>query len=171
MRGRGVQFARFLASGLLAGLAGTVAMSALQSAWNRSSSRHRRGSSIGEKEPTDIVACTKIVGRMASLYGFTTPAHLQRRYGLIMHYAFGAGAGVVYGFVRESGFRDLSSGSATGAAAVLGLTMFFGADDILTPMLGLKRGSLMGSRAYGVTSHLVYGSVLVAVYDQAKELL
>jgi hypothetical protein len=172
MRGRVVQVARFLVRGLVAGLAGTLAMSAFQSAWNRSSNRRRHGgSSTDEKEPTDIVACTTIVERMASLYAFTIPARLQRRYGVIMHYAFGASAGVMYGFARKGVLRELPFGSRTGAGALLGLTMFFGADEIVTPMLGLKRGSLMGSRAYGVTSHLVYGAVLAAVYEQAKELL
>ncbi|HVI79355.1 MAG TPA: hypothetical protein VM715_14565 [Candidatus Acidoferrum sp.] len=170
MARRQLSIANSVPAGLLGGLAGTISMSKFQNAWNEAASGERSTFfSRPEEEPTDIVACTRIASRLTCFYRLSVSKTLLRICGLTMHYAFGAGAGLLYGFLREAVLDETASHSvAAVVGALLGTTMFFAADEIVTPMSGFKRGSLMGSRAFGVASHVVYGVALAAVYERTR---
>ncbi len=172
--GRRRSIAEALASGMVGGLAGTVAMTQFQNAWRMSSRRCTEQSThFPVSEPSDIEACARIVSRLASFSGSELPAKRISQIALLMHYAVGMGAGALYGLMREITSRRLpamSSAIVTGAG--FGSAMYFAAERFVTPTLGFEeRGSLMGTPAYGLSSHVVYGIVSAAVCDRTRLLL
>jgi hypothetical protein len=173
MRSVGNQKGRLtaLAVGLLGGLVATVAMSRFQVAWKK-----YLGCTSGtlpsspSAEPTDVEACRKIIRRLGAIAGVQISQATIQTYALPMHYFVGAGAGALYGIAGmiEPGSRSKFRTMLLGAG--LGTGMFVAADKIATPMLGLESGSLMGSPAYGISSHIVFGVLLAQTCDQSRAL-
>ncbi len=114
----------------------------------------------------------KIADRVASLGGFAIPERRLKFYGLAMHYAVGAGAGLTYGLIREvRGSPARATLRSILAGSELGIALFLAGDKALTPVLGVDQGSLMGTQAYGLSSHVVYGVVVAATWDQTRAFL
>lgn len=81
--------------------------------------------------------------------------------GRIVHFAFGAGMGALYGLLAEA-FPAIGGGGG----AVLGTGLYVGAHGIAVPVLGLapspvKNGALQESPE--LAAHLVYGFVTEGV--------
>jgi len=94
--------------------------------------------------------------RIANLAGRKLSQDEKKKYGMLLHYAFGTAAGAVYGEAMElTGARGvLVPGLAFGAA------LFALADEFAVPALGLSEKpteSPLSSHAFGLASHLVYG--------------
>lgn len=158
-----------LAVGVLGGFAATVAMSRFQIAWKKNLDRTSGTQpSLRPNNPTDVEACRKIIRRLASISGVRISDATVQTCALLMHYGVGAGTGALYGLTRVMEPGPHSRFHAMLVGAGVGTAMFLAADEIAAPMLGLKRGSLMGSRAYGISSHVVYGVVLAEMCDQAR---
>ncbi|HKO18101.1 MAG TPA: DUF1440 domain-containing protein [Acidobacteriaceae bacterium] len=76
--------------------------------------------------------------------------------GPIVHYAFGALMGALYGALAE-----LSERSTTGAGTAFGTGLFLAADEIMVPALGLSKPPTQQPVSDQIThyaAHLVYGS-------------
>ncbi|WP_433802176.1 hypothetical protein [Actinomycetospora sp. CA-084318] len=136
-----------LARGVVAGAAGTAAMTLSQAVEQRASGRS------GSTTPADGVATATGI----------TPADetAQNRLNVVAHWAYGT----AWGLTRSA--LDLA-GSRGPAATVLHLLGVVGAEQALTPALGLGRPT----PAYGATAtltdlghHVVYATTAGTVYD------
>ena len=159
--------------GLLAGLAGgltaTFAMSQFQAVSKHwFFPQHQGGQSHppSEQEPATAKAAQSI-SRAATGHELTESE--KKIGGPAVHYAFGAGNGMLYGALSE--FQPKTR-AARGAAFGAGLWAV--ADEIGVPALGLSkppREEPASSHLYGLASHLVYGLTTDAVSRGVRALL
>lgn len=189
-----------IVAGSVAGLAGTLAMTQFQNLWSKASEKMKAknesasgsGTSVQEsadqnsqsqKPPNQKFesqklqnnedATMKAAGKLAEITGRTLTHEQKKKLGPIVHYAFGAGMGTVYGMIIEAGPRnvrrhDLLSGIG------LGSVLFAGADEIAVPALGLSGKpweSPMSSHLYALASHMVYGVTTGAVRRAVRAVL
>ena len=80
----------------------------------------------------------------------------KQKGGPIVHYAFGALMGALYGALAE-----LSDTSTTGAGTAFGTGLFIAADEIMVPALGLSKPPTQQPVSDQLThyaAHLVYGT-------------
>jgi hypothetical protein len=133
--------------GLLAGLAGTAAMTLSQAIEQRLSGRS------GSTTPAEGVA------RATGIAPGTDTA--RNRLNVVAHWAYGTGWGLARTLLDLAGARGPLA-TATHLAAVLG------AEQVLTPTLGLGKPT----PAYGVTAtltdlahHVVYAAAVGTVFD------
>lgn len=153
-----------LVAGSVAGLAGTVAMTAFQSLWSKAFEKMKRdGNSQGRSETRSAEeqedATMKAAGRIAEMAGTRLSHETKKKAGPVVHYAFGTGMGALYGILAEYAPRDLRRRwllSGIGFGSVL----FAGADEIAVPALGLSKPpseSPLSSHGHALASHVVYG--------------
>ena len=133
--------------GLLAGLAGTAAMTLSQTI---------------EQKINDRSASTTPADGVSAATGIT-PADddAKQRMNTAAHWAYGSGWGLARGALDVLGLRGPTA-SLAHATAVLG------SEQVLTPALGLGRPTpAYGASAVAVDAlhHLIYGGVAGAVYD------
>jgi putative membrane protein len=89
----------------------------------------------------------------------------KKKAGPIVHYAFGAGMGALYGTVVEVGPRKLRRHDLLSGVG-LGGVLFAGVDEIAVPAMGLSKKPTeapLSSHLYALASHLVYGLTTGAV--------
>jgi hypothetical protein len=149
-------------AGLVAGLAGTWAMSEYQALWSRAVNGHEPQSAGGRHDARDWqeknadgnaneeaaqALAHHTVGRDLSERELEVAAPM-------MHYAFGAGMSTAYGMVAEHN-RWASAGAGTG----FGTLVWAGADEVAMPALGWSRPQRypLESHLQSLTAHLVYG--------------
>jgi hypothetical protein len=149
-------------AGALGGLAGTWAMSEAQRAWTRAVDGERPESAAGKHDARDWQERSE--GQNSNEIAAQAVARhligrrLDRRElalgAVMMHYAFGAGAGALYGAYAERRVRH-----ATGMG--FGLTVWLLADEIAMPLLGLSHSTLrrpLEKRLQSIAAHLVFGT-------------
>jgi len=151
-------------AGLIGGLAGALAMNEFQAvtqgvqhAWRRSAHQPEKPQQQGQSEADD--ATMKTADRIATL---VSNRHLTReqkkKAGPIVHYAFGALAGALYGALAEL-TPMVTKGKGTGYGAAIWL----GGDEIAVPKLGLSASPSefpISVHAKALASHLLYGANL-----------
>jgi hypothetical protein len=136
-------------AGALAGLGAAWAMSRFQISWvNLSGTRRKR------RPRTDEEVMEVLVGRVNQAAG--APALRKRdreRAGVLLHYAFGIGAGALYGALSaESELTTKGFGTAFGS-------LFFAIGDVLAPreLKPLVNDSQLVSEIYEWLTHVIYG--------------
>jgi len=168
-----------LAAGSVAGLTGAVAMNEFQNLWSKASQKlsgdgNRQSSqneSAQESESED--ATMKAAGKIAEFAGYKLSHEQKKKAGPIVHYAFGAGMGALYGVIEEVRPRrrqrhPLLSGMGYGTI------LFAGADELAVPAAGLSgkpSQSPLSSHLYALASHLVYGATAGAVRKAVRAAL
>jgi putative membrane protein len=93
----------------------------------------------------------------------------EKKVGPIVHYAFGALMGGVYGMLAE-GAPQIKRG----AGIPFGTALFATADEIAVPALGLSRlptETPLSSHLYGLASHAVYGITTEEVRRHTRNVL
>ncbi len=151
-----------LVAGSAAGLAGTVAMTQFQNLWSKASEKLKnngseQSSSGNGSGQEDEDATMKAAGKIAEVAGYHLSKKQEKKAGPIVHYAFGAGMGALYGTVGEVGPRKLRRHDLLSGAG-LGGVLFIGADEIAVPALGLSKKPTeapLSSHVYALVSHLV----------------
>ena len=141
-------------AGAVAGLGAAWAMSAFQKIWVSRSGTRRR-----QRPRTDEEVMEEVVRRV----NFAASAPLLRkrdlrRAGVLLHYAFGIGAGALYGVLAErSKYVRKGFGTAFG-------TVFFAMGDALAPreLKPLVNDNQFVSEVYEWLTHVVYGASLEA---------
>lgn len=151
------------AAGLVAGLAGTFAMSEFQALWSRVIDGYESDSAGGRHDARDWqerseddnanelaaqAVATRTIGRELSDQELSVAAP-------IVHYVFGSALGAFYGAAAE---RAPRIGAGTGAG--FGAAVWIGADEIAMPLLGLSGDG--GQRelelhAQALAAHIVFG--------------
>ena len=175
-----------LVAGGAAGLAASLAMNQFQGVWSKAKQKLDRGRNNGNsgdesganseqkssaQESED--ATMKTAGKLASIAGYQLSREQRKKASPIVHYAFGAGMGALYGGLMEVGPRGwrrhkFLTGLGWGAA------VFAGADEIAVPALGLSGApseSPLSSHVYAFASHLVYGITTGAVRKAVRAAL
>jgi putative membrane protein len=106
---------------------------------------------------------------LKSATGMTLSKERKRAAGPVVHYAFGAVAGALYG-----GLVEYKRHSRLSRGALLGTALFIGADEIAVPALGLSQSPTeypLSVHARALSAHLVYGLTAEAVRKKVRRAL
>jgi putative membrane protein len=173
-------------AGFVGGLAGTWTMGAFEGAWSavtaaavgsdRSSTETRRrlkhagvgAGKYAQSEPRshrhETTPSETLVDRVAAQVGASRPTpHQRRALGSLVHYAFGACAGAVYGAFAD---RVRLPGPLKGV--LFGILVWLLADEIGIAAVGLAespRRTPVRHHAYSLGAHIAYGLGLSATSD------
>lgn len=158
-------------SGVVAGLAAAWMMNVFQSGWTKASEslrqrgtqqqQHQDGQQESERA-SDEDATMKAADRLTRIvtgHGLTSGE--KKKAGPLVHYAFGATMGGLYGLASE-----YAPSLRAGFGLLFGTALFAVADEIAVPALRLSQSatkSPLSSHAYALASHIVYGAGTEAV--------
>jgi hypothetical protein len=141
-------FAYTVGKGLVAGFAGTAAMTV-----SSTLEQHLRGRAASTA-PADATA--KVLG----ISEFSTPA-AKNRFSNLVHWGYGTGWGVVRGLLASAGLRPAAATLAHGAAV-------WGNEQVMLPALDVAPPVYMWAReevAIDAFHHLVYVTATGVAYD------
>jgi putative membrane protein len=157
-----------LLKGVVAGAAGGLVaswvMNQFQSGWKELSDPHEPWSASpqGQQErhtgdaDADDDATMKTAEKISeAIFHRRISREQKKKLSPIVHYAFGAGTGAIYGVIAE-----IEPRATFGAGLPYGTAVFVGADEIAVPALGLSKPPKeypASAHLYGLASHLVYG--------------
>ncbi len=175
MRNADHVIAKGVLAGVLGGLAGAWAMNEFQAvsqgvseAWKRSAHQPEKPQSHGDSEEDD--ATMKTADRIATLFTHQPLTQAQKKKaGPLVHYAYGAIIGAVYGAITE-----LAPVAASGVGTAYGAAVWLGGDEIGVPALGLSKAPTeypVSVHAKSLASHLVYGTSLELVRKGVRAVL
>jgi putative membrane protein len=139
--------------GFIAGAVGGLGGAALMGPLHATAAKLIKLDSPQGEDATEKVAnavVRKITGRKLS-------RSEKAKGGQVVHFAFGAGMGALYGLLAEN-FSPLTMG----AGAFFGMAVYAGAHTLAVPALGLAPGPLENGPAQEgaeLATHLVYGLV------------
>lgn len=150
-----------LLCGLIGGIAGTIIMTEFQTAWSKASQAMQSGN--GHEQPSQPSsqeekedATMKAAGKIALVTGRELSHSQKKKLGPVVHYSFGALQGSLYGLILELARQD----GGLLPALIFGAALFAAADEWAVPALGLSgkpSESPLGTHAYALAAHLVYG--------------
>ena len=154
-----------LAAGLIGGLVGAWSMNQFQKVW--SAAAEQLGAEQSQQESED--ATMKTADRLARAIGKQLSMEQKKKAGPVVHYAFGALMGGIYGALAET-----ESQVKRGAGIPFGGLLFATADEVAVPALGLAGSpteSPLSSHLQGLASHLVYGATTEGVRRYTRNVL
>ena len=166
-----------LLAGAVGGLAGTIAMTQFQNAWQKLAEKRRPGEkglgtarsrAQGSEEKED--ATMKAAGKLARAAGRELTHEEKKRASPLVHYGFGTAMGALYGMAMESAPRGIRAERIPLPGSLFGSVLFLGADELAVPALGLSEApESPSSHLYGWASHLVYGLTTELVRRQVRQ--
>jgi len=144
-----------VAAGVAGGLVASYVMNQFQAVTKKLSAA-KGGSGQGEAEKNEGEDATvKTAEAITGAFGHPLSNDEKKVTGPVVHYAFGATMGGVYGALAE-----LSPKVAAGAGVPFGTAVWLGADEVAVPALHLSKQpaeSPPAVHAYALASHVVYG--------------
>lgn len=143
--------------GVLAGALGGLAGAALMGPVHLAAAKFAKQEAPKGEDATETVAKTVI----AKTTGRKLARAQKAKGGRVVHFAFGAAMGALYGLLAEN-----VSFVAAGAGTLFGAAVYTGAHALTVPALGLAPGPAENGAAREATelgSHIVYGVVTDAV--------
>jgi len=123
--------------------------------WAEQSRAEQRQQASGggrEDEPATVQAAVAIA---ENLFHQELEPEQKKPAGAIVHYAYGAAIGALYGWAAER-----SDVARTASGTLFGAAVWFGSDEIGVPMFGLSRAPdeyPLSTHASALAAHLVYG--------------
>ncbi len=171
-----------LVAGLAAGLVASWTMNQFQAAWTRAAAGFEKSHgaqsmqpsegpnpdelsesdrplaqnlSPQEKEQQDDATVETAKAISEGVFGHKLTESEKEPAGAVVHYAFGAATGGLYGAMAE-----VAPAVTTGAGIPFGAVFWLTADEVAVPLLGLAKGPTeypLSTHAYSLASHLVYG--------------
>lgn len=159
-------------AGAAGGLAASWVMNQFQAAWSKAQSRMQTGRErqSHQSQPNGEDATMKAAGKIAhALLHRDRSLEEEKKLGPVVHYAFGAVMGAVYG-----GAVEMVPQARFGAGLPYGAAVFLGADEVAVPALGLSKPPKeypASTHLYGLASHLVYGLSLEMVRRGVRRVL
>ncbi|MGI9036959.1 MAG: hypothetical protein ACR2GD_13110, partial [Pyrinomonadaceae bacterium] len=119
-------------AGLVGGIVATIVMGGFQSLLSSLSENEKKQSKKKrEDEPANVKAAEAI---SENVFGHKLKKSEKEQAGEAMHWAMGAGSGLIYGLASE-----LASVSTVGLGLPFGAAVWLVADDIVVPALGLSK--------------------------------
>jgi putative membrane protein len=147
-------------AGLLGGFAGSWTMNQFQAGWSKVvNGAQNNGGNQGQKQTQSFgsePATMKVAEKLSEvvIHRELSPEEKQKAEPIV-HYAFGAAMGGLYGAAAE-----LLPAARKGAGLPFGTVLFVGADEIAVPKLGLSKPATeypLSTHAQALASHLIYG--------------
>ncbi len=167
---------REILKGVVAGAAGGLAaawvMNQFQAGWSKAAEKLQHSDMPpGEQSQADEEDATmKTAGKISeNVFHRELSKDEKKKLAPVVHYAFGAGMGAVYGAIAE-----LEPRATYGAGLPYGTAVFVGADEIAVPALGLSKPPKeypASTHLYGLASHLVYGLSLEMVRRGVRRMM
>lgn len=167
-QGNGQDLLKGTVSGLVGGLVASWVMNQFQAAWSKAAEGFEKphgaqsmqpsdgGSPAGPKEEDKDDATVKTARAIsAGVFGHELKESEKKPAGAVVHYAFGAATGGLYGAAAE-----VVPEVTTGLGLPFGVAFWAIADETVVPLLGLSEGPTeypVSTHAYALASHLVYG--------------
>jgi hypothetical protein len=159
-------------AGFIGGLVGSWAMNQFQIAWAKLSEGSKAEHREQHEQPSesDEDATMRMANQLLRpVIGRELTKREKKIGGPIVHYAFGASMGAVYGTIAE-----LTPLVRAGAGTGFGSVLFIGADEIAVPLAGLSgppNKTPLKLHAYAWASHLVYGLATEMTRWGVREML
>lgn len=103
------------------------------------------------------------------VFGHPLKESEKKTAGAVVHYAFGAATGGLYGALAE-----VAPEVTTGAGLPFGAVFWAVADETAVPLLGLSKGPTeypVSTHVYALASHLVYGVTAEATRRVVRNIL
>jgi putative membrane protein len=149
-----------LLAGAVGGLVASWTMNEFQKVWSAAEKQiagGKQGQQGGQKNSEDAEDATmKTADRISeALRGRHLTKAEKKKVGPVVHYAFGALMGAVYGASVE-----VNPAANALAGIPFGAILFAGADEVALPALGLSDKPAaypLSTHLYGLVSHAVYG--------------
>ena len=165
MRRKQKRVAAGILAGMAGGLAGAWAMNQFQSVASeikkKQEGRHPKPKQQQSSDDSDD-ATMKTADRLYRAVEHHPLSKQQKeQWGPVIHYAFGAAMGAVYG-----GLVALVPAASAGFGTTFGAALFALADEAAVPALGLSKPPTqypLSSHAMALASHLVWGTTTEAV--------
>lgn len=162
-------------AGVVGGLVASYVMNRFQRLWTRlaygEEKARRRPGQGGQVKKSESQRRPRREGESATetaaariskkLFGRRLGRDAKKRYGRLLHYAFGAASGAAYGAAVE-----LAPTAAAGAGLPFGTAVWIAADEVAVPAAGLSRSPSeypFPVHAQSFFSHLLYGATTDAV--------
>jgi putative membrane protein len=159
-----------IVAGALGGLAATFVMTQFQNGWTRIAEKVNPDEGNDDQkshgDPATVKAADKV---LVATTGEHVPAEQKETVGTLVHYGFGALAGVTYGLLSE-----FVPQARAGFGSAFGSALFVGADEIGVPLAGLAPSPAETPakvHVYAWVSHLVYGAALEGSRRAARAAL
>ncbi|MGI8788024.1 MAG: DUF1440 domain-containing protein [Pyrinomonadaceae bacterium] len=154
-------------AGLVGGIVATIVMGGFQSLLSSLSEDEKKQSEKKkEDEPANVQAAEAI---SRNVFDHKLKKSEKEPAGEAMHWAMGAGSGLIYGLTSE-----LAPVSTIGLGLPFGAAVWLIADDVIVPALGLSKPVTeypLSTHAYALSSHLVYGITTDLVRRVVREIL
>lgn len=151
-----------IVAGIVGGLVASWAMERFQQTLARVSREMSGPSTNGDRRPGTEPATYKTADALSeALTGVAVPRELKPAAGSVVHYAFGAAVGALYGAAAAR-----RRGIASWAGLPFGAAVWLVADEIAVPLAGLSKGPTeypLSTHASALAAHLVYGATIEAI--------
>ena len=138
-------------AGLVGGLVASLVMSEFQALLSKLSKEEKKPKKKNEDEPANVKTAEAI---SENVFDHRLKKSEKEPAGDAVHYAMGAGSGLIYGIAAEL------PPSQPPVWAPVGAAVWLVADDVVVPALGLSKPATeypLSTHAYALSSHLVYG--------------
>jgi hypothetical protein len=158
-----------LAAGLAGGLAGSWVMNQVHAIWSKASQKLTERKAQEQSQPEQAgggqsdepatVKAAKLIWEKAAHRPL--PDERKETAGAVVHYAFGAATGALYGALAE-----VWPPARTGFGTLFGVAVWATADEIAVPAAGLAKGPAdypVSVHARALVAHVVYGASTEAV--------
>lgn len=155
-----------LAKGVVAGFAAGLVASLAMDLFQRAASSLQSDEGGTDEDPATVKAANAVARQVT---GRSVPRSAKPAAGEAVHYATGAGLGVLYG-----GLAELAPVTTAGAGAGYAVATWAALDEGAVPALGWGPKATetpLSSHAYGLASHLVYGVTLELARRLIRERL
>ena len=158
-----------MVAGLAGGLVASWTMNQFQAAWMRLAANSDKPHGAQSMKPSDgsngnqdqdakeqddaTVKAAKAISE--NVFGHELQESEKKPAGTVVHYAFGAASGGLYGALAE-----VVPQVTTTAGLPFGAAFWLIADEVSVPLLGLSKGPTeypLSTHAYSLASHIVYG--------------
>lgn len=155
-------------AGIVGGIVGTLVMGGFQSLLSSLAEEEKKSKKQSKKEdePANVKAAEAI---SENVFGHHLTKSEKEPAGEAMHWAMGAGSGLIYGLTSE-----IAPVSSVGFGVPFGAAVWLIADDVVIPALGLSKPVTeypLSTHACALTSHLVYGITTDIVRRAIRDLL
>lgn len=153
-------------AGLIGGLVASFVMSEYQALLSSLSKEEKKPKKKNEDEPANVKTAEAI---SEDVFDHKLKKSEKEPAGEAVHYAMGAGSGLIYGIAAE-----VAPVTTAGLGLPFGAAVWLVADDVVVPALGLAKPATeypLSTHAYALSSHLVYGLTTDLVRQGVRKLL
>lgn len=115
-----------------------------------------------------------LVNRIADFGGFELSGPARAKTALALHYGVGTGGGYLYFFLGSVAFPRFQKEHPLLTGAAFGAGWFLAADFAALLLMGFPNNgseSPLGTRFYGISSHVVYGVTAAETCNVVRKLL